>query len=231
MIRTTVKTLTGDVFSVEHHSGALEQGLRDAINRTIPEFYSECQKIIYPEGGDNTECYVIVDTVKDTVDVEMDISPIPVYLNTKRERMENYDINEFLDYVVNKIPFTLSYNVDTYEESPIHNIIKCKQINIYWTSKNVSGKTGGVSFIYHPSYGFSSTELMHDRFIENNSFLFLVPNSKKYPEYWFPTFTALKNFIEEKGIRRFPYIFSSEDFIDKIREKFETMTSSNENLW
>ena len=71
MIRTIVKTLTGDIFSIEHHRGALEQGLKDAINRVIPEFYSECQKIIYPEGGDKSECYVIVDTVKDTVGVEI----------------------------------------------------------------------------------------------------------------------------------------------------------------
>jgi len=221
MIRTTVKTLTGDVFSVEHHSGALEQGLRDAINRSIPEFYSECQKIIYPEGGDKKECYVIVDTVKDTIDVEIDTSPIPVYLNTNKQRMENYDLNEFLDYVDNRLPFTLSYDADIYEESPIHNIIKCKMLNVHWTSKNKSGKMGGVSFIYHPEYGFSSIQLMHDRFVENNSFWFLVPNSKKYPDYWFPTFTALKNFMYENRIRIFPYIFSSEDFMNKIKSVCE----------
>lgn len=72
MNKTTVKTLTGDIFSVEHESGRLETGLKEAINKYYPEFYSECQNIVYPDEEDKSNCYVILDNLADVIEITLE---------------------------------------------------------------------------------------------------------------------------------------------------------------
>lgn len=193
LIRTRVKTLTGDIFTVEHHPGALEYGLKDAINNYCPKFYSECQNIVYENNNKKDECYLILDTVNDVIQVELETDVHEMIILNNKDIRGNH-----------------------YEESTKYNTITAKLVNIRWFNKvKNDGKRGGVDFIFHPYYGFTSMELMIFPYRDD----YVVPNLIKYKQIWFSTFQELMLFLTENEIRKFPRIFSSEDFLIKIQEE------------
>ena len=66
--------LNGDIIEVEHHKGAGEQGIKDAINSKRPEMYNECQQIIYRDDcnkEDNKENNKENNNIKDNITLYM----------------------------------------------------------------------------------------------------------------------------------------------------------------
>lgn len=98
-------------------------------------------------------------------------------------------------------------------------MIKAKLIHIRWLNKvKNEGKRGGVDFIFHPYYGFTDMRLMNSPYLDASKYYFVVPNLK-YTQIWFSTFRELMSFLSENKIRKFPHIFSSEDFLIKLQEE------------
>ena len=218
MTKTIVKTLTGELLDIEYCG---EEDLKLQINKKIPYLYHECQNIIYEK--DETNCYVIVDLVKDVIEVNIEYSPIPFYISTKIKIIEDFKPEILLNYVndLEKYnPYLFNY-YGSYEESPQHNIIKAKSIDIKWYNKNNKNREYKETVVYHPDYGFTTEEFMQtehiQKHIQNNKFVLHVPHVR-YPKYWFKTPGEMINFIKNKGMRLdIPYIFNSDDFLYKLK--------------
>jgi hypothetical protein len=221
-IKTTVKFLNGDIITVEHHKGSGEQGLKDAINSLRPEMYSECQQIIIDEDKDNY-VYVLMDTVDNCINVEVNIVNDNL-INMNNDRIDKYDIDEFVQYIEDY--FEYSKYFDDFEDYKNNENIKTKHISIYWSSLYTKGKMGYTLYwIYHPILGLTTSDFMHDNFVEtyrdNTLYISMVPKYKEKERVWFSTFRDIINNINTSS--RLPAIFSSESFIDKVQKVIDDL--------
>lgn len=206
-IKTIVKTLNGEIFTVEYHKGTGEQGLKDAINAVKPEFYSDCQVLCYNKDNKDKEykyVYVFVDTVENSIKIELSNDCI-VYVCDLYD-CDEYNVDIFTDYIES-----------LYFDNSIIRGHCCSLINICWRSiHKPNSKTCFMNILYNPVMGLSSMNFMHNPHIEkfNDEFgleKWVVPKTKNI---WFPRFKDLKDNIKLV----YPYIFSSEEFIRKLEE-------------
>lgn len=215
-IKKTAKCLNGDIIEVEFHKGCGERGLKDAINSVRPDMYSECQQIIYDDENKDY-VYVLMDTVENCIKVDVEISN-DVLINTSIDRINNYNVDEFSRYID---------SIDNIEDNSEN--IKAKNISIYWSSPYDIGRTSYTLYlIYNREKGLTTLDFMHSDiletyFYENGSYKLCISTVPKYKEeerVWFFTFKDLKESIY---IKRFPSIFSSDSFIDKVQEKIDIL--------
>jgi len=222
MTKTIVKTLTGELVVIEHYG---EEDLKLEVNKKFPELYCECQTIVYNE--DNAEeCYVIVDAIEDVIEINLTYSPLPFYITTKKELIEDYSQTKFLNEYKKIKKHHLFTSSDTYDDFPLHHIIKAKLIHMKWHNKNDNKgyRIYKDSFIYHPKYGFTTEEFMQTEHIKNNKFMFNIPSDEyvEYSTYWFETLKDMMKFMKDKGMRLYtPYIFNSDDFLTKVKNKLD----------
>lgn len=209
-ITTLVKLLNGDLFTVDHHPGAGESGLKDAIQRARPELFSECQILSYPDPEDKRFVFVGIDTVTNAVSIELNREHV-VIVHENPSRITNFDIDDFVDYVENSsYPFNL----------------RCSNINLYWKSIHENMKRSyTLSIIYHPQKGLTSDQMMYPDYVEyfnggeneDEYQKWFVPKDNNEKKTWFPTFRGLLSALDVKNK---PSIYSSEEFLDKVEEAF-----------
>ena len=195
-ITTTVKRLNGDLFTVEHIPDSKDYGLKRAIQDIIPEFYTECQILTYPDPENKQFVYVMVDTIENAVTIEL-----------KHE-----------------------YNIIVHDQFEKKKY-KCSNVNLYWSSIYEQSKHGyGISIIYHPQKGLTSNCMMEDEYTESFNDgeneeeyqrSYFVRNERKMENIWFPTFRQLLSHLDLKNT---PQIYSSDDFLDRVDQAFESFT-------
>lgn len=211
-LTTLVKLLNGDLFTVDHHPGAGESGLKDAIQGARPELFSECQILSYPDTEDKRFVFVGMDTVTNAVSIELNHEYV-VIVHENPSRITNFDIDDFVDYVENSsYPFNL----------------RCSNINLYWKSihdhKNIK-RCYNISIFYHPQKGLSSDCMMHPDYVqyfnggenEDEYQKWFVPKETDEKKIWFSTFRDL---LVALNLKNKPAIYSCEDFLDKVEEAF-----------
>ena len=92
-ISTLVKTLNGDLFTVDHYNSEYvppEYNLKMAINHARPEFYNECQVLTYPDPEDKRFVYVFVDDVNNAISIELE-EEYKLFVCTHPDFLENYN--------------------------------------------------------------------------------------------------------------------------------------------
>lgn len=214
-LTTLVKLLNGDLFTVDHHPGSGESGLKNAIQGARPELFSECQILTYPDPEDKRFVFVGMDTVTNAVSIEL-LPEHVVIVHDKPSRIINFDISNFMEYanIFKQSPTNYSCN------------IKCFNIILYWKSIYDTYKHSyTISIFYHPQKGFTSDDMMHDDYVEvydggrfgNEYQKWFVPKEANEKKIWFPTFRSL---LDALHLKNKPAIYSSEDFLDKVEDAF-----------